>query len=704
MQTTTTHASTIRLAVDTGGTFTDLVVERPGKDVRLYKRPTTPANPIDGVLDVLTAAAADLDVPLAHLLGESELIYATTHAINAVLTGRTARTALLVTSGHRDMLVFREGGRDKPFNHRREFPDPYVPRALTYEVPERIGAHGEVIEQLDEDAVREICATLAEQGVEAVAVCLLWSVVEPMHELRVGELLAQELPGIPVTLAHQLNPSLREYRRAASAVIDASLKPLMTRHIEELARRLREAGLRGPLPVVTSSGGLVHADAIAEAPVHVINSGPSMAPLAGRFYAGADTRSETVIVMDTGGTSFDVSLVRRGEIPFTRESWIGEPYIGVMTGFPSVDVRSIGAGGGSIATVDAYGLLHVGPQSAGAVPGPACYGRGGTAPTVTDASLVLGHIDPAYFLGGEMALDLDAAVAAIERDVARPLGLTVEQAAMAIRDVATQHMVDAIEEITIHQGIDPRQAVLAGGGGAAGLNAVSIGRQLRCERVLIPDVVAALSASGALLSDMVFDARAADWRTTADFDTDAVNRLLDTLEARCGAFVDELQGAVTSRVDLFVEARYARQIWELEVQLPIRRFADEADVDALRRRFDALHHEVFGVTDPESEVELLGWRAAARCQIGSDALPRVAHTATHVQPVRRRRATFPEVGTVDATVWDASALTVGETYEGPAIVETPDTSVVIDAGATFELSKSGSLVIDPHGAESEDTR
>lgn len=698
MQTTTKRVGATRLAVDTGGTFTDLVVERSGADVRLYKRPTTPANPIDGVLNVLAAAAADLGVPLERLLAESELIYATTHAINAVLTGGTARTALLVTRGHRDMLVFREGGRDKPFNHRRQFPEPYVPRALTFEVPERIGAQGQVVEPLDEDAIRQVCATLRERGVEAVAVCLLWSVVEHKHELRVAELLAEELPGVPVTLGHRLNPSLREYRRAASAVIDASLKPLMTRHIEELERRLREAGLRGPLPVVTSSGGLVHAETIARAPIHVINSGPSMAPLAGGSYAADGAGGETVIVMDTGGTSFDVSLVRRGEIPFTRESWIGEPYIGVMTGFPSVDVRSIGAGGGSVARVDDYGLLHVGPQSAGAVPGPVCYGRGGTAPTVTDASLVLGHIDPAYFLGGEMALDLDAAVAAIERDIARPLGLTVERAAMAIRDVATQRMVDAIEEITIHQGIDPQRAVLAGGGGAAGLNAVSIGRRLRCERVLIPDVVATLSASGALLSDMAFDARTADWRTSADFDADAVNWLLDTLEARCGAFVDGTPGVLSSRVDLFVEARYARQIWELEVPLPVRRFESRADVDALRRHFDALHQEVFGVADPGSEVELLGWRAAARCKTGSQQLPRVAPTRIHSRPVRRRRATFEEVGTVMADVWDASVLKVGEGHEGPAIVETPDTSVVIDAGATFELNERGSLVIDPHGA------
>lgn len=694
----------IRLAVDTGGTFTDLVVERPGTDVRVYKRPTTPADPIEGVLDVLGVAAADVGRSLADLLGGAELTYATTHAINAVLTGRTARTALLVTRGHRDLLVLREGGRDRPFDHSRPFPAPYVPRALTYEVAERVGAGGEIVEPLDEEALGAVCDELAAQAVEAVAVCLLWSVVEPAHELRVGELLAERLPGVPVTLSHRLNPSLREYRRASSAAIDASLKPLMTRHVDELARRLREAGLRGSLPIVTSSGGLADADAVAGAPIHAINSGPSMAPLAGRSYAETETRGETVIVMDTGGTTFDVSLVRRGAIPFTRESWIGEPHVGVMTGFPSVDVRSIGAGGGSIASVDAYGLLHVGPQSAGSVPGPACYGRGGTAPTVTDASVVLGHIDPEHFLGGAMALDVAAARAAIEKGVGTPLGLDAEEAAAAVLELATRHMVDAIEEITVHQGIDPRAAVLVGGGGAAGLNAVAIGRRLGCDRVLIPDVAAALSASGALLSEMTHDARAADWRTTADFDTVSANATLARLEAHCDAFVASLPHDVRgTRVELFAEARYERQIWELELRLPMRRFEGPESVAALRRGFDALHREVFGVADPGSEVELLGWRASARCQIGSDRLGRVVHGADG-KAVRRRRAVFPGAGACEVPVWDAAALPVETMQRGPAIVETPVTTVVIDPGARFSLSAHGTLVIDPSDETMEEGR
>ena len=242
-----------------------------------------------------------------------------------------------------------------------------------------------------------------------MAVCLLWSIVNPVHELRVGELLEQHLPGVPYTLSHALNPSLREYRRASSAAIDASLKPLMTRYLAALEERLRDAGLEGRLLVVTASGGVLDADTMAAAPIHSINSGPAMAPVAGRYYAEREAGATTAVIADTGGTSYDVSLVRRGRIPWTRETWLGRQYESDITGFPSVDVKSIGAGGGSIAWVDDGGLLHVGPESAGADPGPACYARGGVHPTVTDAALVLGYIDPGYFLGGAIALDVQAA-------------------------------------------------------------------------------------------------------------------------------------------------------------------------------------------------------------------------------------------------------------------------------------------------------
>jgi len=338
----------MRFAVDTGGTFTDLVIEAASGELSVVKSPTVPHDPVQGILDVFQVAADERGVPRTELLqAGSILIHGTTRALNAILTGATARTAFLTTEGHPDILLLREGGRTDVFDLRHPYPEPYVPRSLTYEVPERVAASGEILRRLDEAAVGELAADLRAKEVEAVAVCLLWSIVNPAHELRVGELLAEHLPGIPVTLSHQLNPCLREYRRASATAIDASLKPVMSDYVAGLRSRLRDAGFGGRVLIVTSAGAALDAEDVAAAPIHSLNSGPSMAPVAGRHYAQIDAKSEVSIVADTGGTSYDVSLVRRGRIPWTRETWIGRPYFGHMTGFPSVDVRSVGAGGGS---------------------------------------------------------------------------------------------------------------------------------------------------------------------------------------------------------------------------------------------------------------------------------------------------------------------------------------------------------------------
>jgi N-methylhydantoinase A len=435
----------MRFVVDTGGTFTDLVLEEDDGSHRLFKAETTPLDAVAGVLDSLQIAADAYGVSLSALLARGTmLIHGTTRAINAITTGATAKTALLVTAGHPDVLVLGEGGRNEVFNHATGCPDPYVPRSLTFEIPERIAPDGSVVTPLDEAAALHALAALKQKGVEAVAVCRLWSVVSPQHEERVGALLEKHLPDIPFTLSHRLNPSLREYRRASSAAIDASLKPLMGRYMCDLEERLRDAGFHRRTFVVTSQAGLIDAREGADAPIHLINSGPAMAPVAGRYFADQDTALDIAMVADTGGTTCDVSLVRRGRIPWTRETWIGAPYVGHMTGIPSVDVRSIGAGGGSIALVDSGGLLHVGPRSARAVPGPVCYGKGGIDPTLTDCALVLGYLDPSHFLGGAIQLDPVAVRGAVARKLAEP--------------VATENMVQAIVEITVNQGIDPAEA------------------------------------------------------------------------------------------------------------------------------------------------------------------------------------------------------------------------------------------------------
>jgi N-methylhydantoinase A len=496
-----------------------------------------------------------------------------------------------------------------------------------------------------------------------------------------------------VTLSHQLNPCVREYRRASSACIDASLKPVMTEYIQTVEGRMREAGFRGRVLIVTSSGGALDAQDVAAAPIHSLNSGPSMAPVAGRHFAGSDADAEMAIVADTGGTSYDVSVVRRGHIPWTRETWLGRPYFGHMTGLPSVDVRSVGAGGGSIAYVDSGGLLHVGPESAGADPGPVCYAAGGTRPTMTDACVVLGYVDPDYFLGGRAHLDIEAARTAIRDQVADPLGLGEHEAAAAIVRLATERMVSAIEEITIHQGIDPREAVLVGGGGAAGFNTVAIARQLGCPEVIVPPIGPALSAAGALISDLARSFEMTFRTTDRSFDSDGVNGVLEQLEEHARAFIDGPgSGAISSRIDFSVEARYPHQVWELESPVRCDRVAGEHELEQLRQDFHAVHRDVFSIADETSPIEFESWHARATCQLREPVSPR----AEIAPPETRRRDVYlPGRGLGPVPVWRLNAIPVGERFDGPAIVETETTTVVIDPGAQFSRRATGTLHVVP---------
>lgn len=687
----------MRFAVDTGGTFTDLLVEDAAGALHMFKAQTTPSDPIRGVMDALQVAADGLGRALPDLLAAGEtFIYGTTHAINAIITGNTARTAFLTTEGHPDVLVLREGGRSEPFNYTVPFPEPYVPRSLTWEVPGRLRADGSEMAAFDMVACRRVIAEMKARDVRAVGVCLLWSIVNPAHELAVGQLLEEALPGVPYTLSHRLNPTLREYRRASSACIDASLKPMMAVYMSGLSERLRGAGFAGRVLVVTSQGGVMDAADVARAPIHLINSGPSMAPVSGRHFSVLDEGNDTAVIADTGGTTYDVSLVRRGRIPWSRETWIGQPYRGHMTGFPSVDVRSIGAGGGSIAWIDDGGMLHVGPKSAGAVPGPVCYGHGGTKPTVTDAALALGYIDAAFFLGGSMRLDVPAAEAAIRREVADPLGLSVDEAASAMIAVATENMVQAILDITVNQGIDPREAVLVGGGGAAGLNSVLIARRLETRHLLIPEVGAALSAAGALMSDLTAQFHATLFTRSAGFDHERVNAVLDALERQAREFIaGPGQGSRQQTVTFWAEARYPEQVWELEVKLPNRRFTGPADVAALVEAFHATHEEVFAIRDANSGIEIVGWSVSVACRIRGETGGALAAAASAGAGEGTRMAFFPGVGRVPTIVRRFEAIAPGETVAGPAIVESSFTTVVVNPGATAERRPSGSLSVDP---------
>jgi N-methylhydantoinase A len=463
----------------------------------------------------------------------------------------------------------------------------------------------------------------------------------------------------------------------------------MTHYLGALDERLRGAGFKGEVLVSTSQGGMLPAAAVAATPILSINSGPAMAPVAGRRYGASIDAAADVIVADSGGTTFDVSLVRDGRIPLTRETWIGGAHRGPMTGFPSVDVRSVGAGGGSIASVDSGGLVRVGPQSAGAWPGPACYGRGGTRPTISDAALILGILSSERFLDGGMPLDRKAAVTAMDLHVARPMGVSVEAAAAIVLRVATETMAQATLDLLTSQGVDPRKALLLMGGGAAGLNAIFIARRLGCRTLIIPEAGAALSATGAMLSDLKREVRAMQFQSTREFDRASAAHSFAGMVRECEEFAAQI-GASSSTMSFSAEARYPDQVWELE--LPLRDIAFGPDAaQVIEADFHRLHARLFEVSDPGSCVEIIGWAASVSCPAGPKKAPHL-----QLPPARapgRRRLTLLDGTAVEAAVYDYSGLEKGARFSGPALVEMPLTTVVIDDGTTYFKREHNSLVI-----------
>ena len=687
----------LRVAVDVGGTFTDVVVADTTGRLILGKALSTPDRSFDGLYAALANAAAEMEREADDLLLDAGiLIYGTTRSTNAIVEGKVAKTALLTTQGFPNILLYRQGGKHHPFRVDVENPPPYVPRRLTFEVPERINAEGGVERALDENAVRTILQGLPAMGIEAIAVCFLWSFVNDVHEQRVGALIEEVLPDLAYTLSSQLNPVIREYPRASSTAIDASLKPLMQAHLQALHDDLMAAGFSGELMVSVSSGGLLHAaDAIAR-PIDTVKSGPAMAPLAGKAYAEAEEIGGDIIVVDTGGTTFDVSLVRAGLVKYTRESWLLGEWVGHNLGMSTVDVRSVGSGGGSIAWLDDGGMLHVGPQSAGAAPGPAAYGRGGSAPTVTDAALVLGYIDAAYFLGGRMPLDIDAARRAIGT-LAKVMGKTIEKAASGVLLLAGELMIEAIEAITVNDGVDPRESLLVAGGGAAGLTIVPIARALGCARVLLPRTAGGLSACGAQYSDIVTEYSASQYAHSADFDYAAVVATLGRLRGQAEAFGAGLRarGITDQRTEYFVEARYLNQQWETEMRLPGAAIETADALAAMVEAFHQTHERLYGVREVGGVVECINWRARLTAVRDKPTFtPEASKGATLPPCDRLAKAYFDPLGGVETPIYLGADLGPGMVVAGPAIIEEPTTTIVVYPGAHAERTALGNYLME----------
>ncbi|MGW3954759.1 hydantoinase/oxoprolinase family protein [Streptomyces sp. NPDC004752] len=682
------------VSADTGGTFIDVVVRDEENNHYVGKALTTHGQVFDGMREALEGIATDLGTTAQSLIAHTDLfIYGTTRATNAIVTRRVAKTALLTTEGFPDILVLKEGGKRDVFDYGTEYPEPYIPRRRTFEVPERISSEGRVTTPLDEQAVREILYRLREEDYEAVAVSLLWSVVEPAHELRIGELAEEILPGVPYTLAHQIAPIVREYRRASAAAIDASLKPLMQSHFRGLEADLRAFGYTGQLLISSSIGGVMTVEEMIAAPINAAKSGPAMAPVAAVNFSLAEGLGGDTIVCDTGGTTFDVGLSHDSNLVYTRETWLGGEWEGDLLGISSVDIRSIGSGGGSIAWVDDGGLLRVGPQSAGSEPGPACYGRGGTAATLSDAACVLGFFDPDFFLGGRMDLDTEAARRAVGL-VAEKLGRAVEETAWGILTLATDHMVKAVYDMTISQGLDPKESTVVAGGGAAGINIMQIGAELGSSRVILPKTAGALSAAGMHFADIVKEESAPLITRGSTFDHDGVNQALERLREKLVAFAGRVGlGEDDYVIEYFTEARYEAQVWDIVTALPTHEFRDDEDITRLRKAFDAEHERLFAFYDESADLEFISWKARLTADLQTahsqvPAVPRTEGTAS-----RTRQCYFGRDGHTQTPVYLPRDLRPGQFVAGPAIIQEPTTTLVVYPGMSTEVSASGNYIL-----------
>mgnify|MGYP001272104702 FL=1 len=682
----------MRISIDTGGTFTDLVCEDKKNKLKVFKVPTTPENPSIGILDGLKQIATSYKKNFKEFLSDIDtIIHGTTHAINAIVTNKIAKTAFLCTKGHPDTLLFREGGRIEIFNFTVEYPDPYVPRSLTFEIPERTNYDGSISENLDINYLKKIILKLKKLKIESVAVCLLWSTINPSHEKQIGEVIKKELPNIPFSLSHEVNPTLREYRRASSTCINASLKPIMSKYLKKLKELLFLNGFNGEFLMITSQGGIKDINSIMEFPIHLINSGPSMAPVAGNFYLKKNKHFKQGIVTDLGGTTFDISLIKNNKIPRTRETWIGEKYRGHMTGFSSIDIRSIGAGGGSIAWIDKGGMLHVGPESAGANPGPVCYDKGGEKTTVTDAALVLGILNSDFFLGGKIKLNKNLALRSI-KNISKKLGMNEYDTALSILDVVTQNMAQEIKSLTIHQGINPSESLIIAGGGASGINILNLAKNLGCKSIIIPDMGPVISASGAVIAELTDEFSITYPSKLNNLDLKLTNKILKELFNKCNNFAKiNVKNSISHKIDFFIEAKLTDQVWEIEVPITLnKKFSINKEL--IKKEFNKKYLSLFEVVDLDSEIEIIQWNAKISCKTSRTNLLKEREFSKKIK-LNYRNVYIKNEGFKKIKILNFNQLIYEKIYKGPNVIETPFTSIFIDRSSEIKLNKNNSLEI-----------
>ncbi|TFG29961.1 MAG: hydantoinase/oxoprolinase family protein [Promethearchaeota archaeon] len=684
-----------RISVDVGGTFTDMMVinEKTG-EVGVFKTLTTPQNLTEGVMNAIKLAASNYGKNISQLLEDTiSIVHGTTATTNAIIEGKVGKVGVITTKGFRDILHAREGGKEQPFNWKIDYPTAFIPRYLILTVAERINSEGEIEEPLDENQVREIIKNFKEWEVDAIAICLLWSFANPIHENRISKIITEEWPEISYDCSHIVNPVIREYRRFIATVINSSLRKVIGLYISNLEKSLESNDFKGNLFLMTSTGGVLDSSEIITKPILTLGSGPSMLPVAALHVGLLEKESNDVIGVDMGGTSFDLAFVSDGEIHLTQDTKLNPSEIGGdKIGISIVDIESIGAGGGSIAWVDSAGYLHVGPQSAGANPGPACYGFKGKSPTVTDANVILGYINPEYFLGGKMKIFVEKAEEAIKIEVADKLNIGVVEAASRIYTTINYDMIISLRDLAIRRGIDPRERVLVGGGGAFGIHAAHIAKEIGVKEILIPKKAGVLSAYGGLISDIKHDFRATSFTTSNAFEFDKINKILEELEKKAEEFFIRANIIPENRqIKYYMEARYPYQVYDLNIPLTENRIT-EKNISKIIESFHEIHQKFYASSDPKSHIEATALRVSAIGKVKKPQIKEIVKTEENASIALKgtRNVYFREKERfIETSIYDGDKLKNGHIINGPAIVEEVNTTIVIPPNYILNVTKYG---------------
>jgi N-methylhydantoinase A len=677
----------MRVGVDIGGTFTDVVVFDEGaSSVRLGKTLSTPSQLEAGVRNGL----AETNVPL----GEVEyLIHGSTVVINALLERAGAKTALVTTKGFRDVYEIGRINRPDSFNPAFRKHRPLIPRRMIFEVPERILADGTVRLPLDEDAAREVAAAIVAEGVEAVAVLFLHSYRSPEHEMRMAEILREANPGMFVTASHEITREYREYERTSTVVANAYVGPKVEAYLGTLQDGLRRDGFGGELLIMQSNGGLCDVGLARRQCIQMMESGPAGGVI-GALRVADDLELDAVIALDIGGTTAKASALRRGEPALAPDYFVGGYNEGLVIRVPVLDIVEVGTGGGSIGWIDEVGALHVGPRSAGAAPGPACYGLGGDQPTITDANVVLGRLAPEAFLGGAMPLDRDAAVAALREKLAEPLGLSVERVAEGVLAVASAALSNAVRQVTVQRGLDPRGFTVVAYGGNGPMEAASMAAELGITQIVIPPAPGVFSALSMLAADLRRDYVRTLFIRLDDGEMTELERRLAQLEAEGRRTLRESGFSGEVIFERSADMRYAGQEHAVTVALPP--LVEEESRKRIKEDFDAAHNERYNHSAPEESAEIVSIRVSAVGRLPKPTMPALPRGGAAPEPAARRgtRAIrFAVHGWVDSGVYVRDALRYGNVIDGPAVIEEAQSTTLVPPGNRVTVHRLGHLII-----------